>query len=159
MPQYDVEYKKEVVKYFEEHGKTATMQKYGHSDSVIYRWKRKSETVGFMRKKRKTYSVDEKLKILRYYWENGLTETERKYDINSAVFFKWERKYREYGIAGLGIDGRGRPPKSLGKKRNLNKDEDLLAENQRLRMELDYLKKLDALVQEREEQEQKKKRE
>jgi len=39
---------------------------------------------------------------------------------------------------------RGRPPK-LDKE----VEEDLIAENQRLRMEIEYLKKLDALVQKR----------
>ena len=46
---------------------------------------------------------------------------------------------------------RGRPPK-LDKK----VEEDLIAENQRLRMEIEYLKKLDALVQKRLHEERKK---
>ena len=46
---------------------------------------------------------------------------------------------------------RGRPPK-LDKK----VEEDLIAENQRLRMEIEYLKKLDALVRKREQEEEKK---
>ena len=45
----------------------------------------------------------------------------------------------------------GRPPK-LDKK----VEEDLIAENQRLRMEIEYLKKLDALVRKREQNEAKK---
>ena len=45
---------------------------------------------------------------------------------------------------------RGRPPK-LDKK----VEEDLIAENQRLRMEIEYLKKLNALVSERVRQEKK----
>lgn len=43
------------------------------------------------------------------------------------------------------------------KKKNINENEDLLAELQRLRMENEYLKKLNALIQEREKSEQKKK--
>ena len=44
-------------------------------------------------------------------------------------------------------------------KKKLNKDieEDLIAENQRLRMKNEYLKKLNALVQERIKRENKKK--
>ena len=40
-------------------------------------------------------------------------------------------------------------------KKNTDKNEDLLAEVQRLRMENEYLKKLNALVQEREKSEKK----
>ncbi len=56
-------------------------------------------------------------------------------------------------FGGAYFDGkkRGRPPK-LDKK----VEEDLIAENQRLRMEIEYLKKLDALVRKREQEERKK---
>ena len=47
--------------------------------------------------------------------------------------------------------------KSAKPKKNVNENEDLLAEVQRLRMENEYLKKLNALVLEREKSEQKKK--
>lgn len=43
------------------------------------------------------------------------------------------------------------------KKLNKNIEQDLIAENQRLRMENEYLKKLNALVQERIKRENKKK--
>lgn len=157
MPKYDVEYKKEVLAYFDKNGISATCRKFGHNRSVIYRWKRKEETVGFVRKKTKTYTLNEKLDILNYYWKNGIVETERKFDTNSAVIFKWERLLKEHGIEALSYDGRRRKPNSLGTKKDVNKDKDLLEEVQFLRMENEYLKKLDALVQEREERELKKK--
>lgn len=157
MPKYDVEYKKKVLAFYEEYGLNATMRRFGHRDSVIYSWKRKSETVGFMRKKTKTYTQEEKMDILNFYWKNGCSETEREYDISKPVFYKWERLFREYGIKGLDYDGRGRKLESLGSKKDVNNDPDLLEEIQRLRMENLYLKKLDALVQEREERERKKK--
>lgn len=47
-----------------------------------------------------------------------------------------------------GKECKGRPPK-LDKET----EEDLIAENQRLRMEIEYLKKLDALVRKREQEE------
>ena len=47
----------------------------------------------------------------------------------------------------------GRPRKNDHTRKPLDKsvEEDLIAENQRLRMELEYLKKLDALVRAEEE--------
>ena len=87
----------------------------------------------------------------------GYAETEKKFDICASTINKWERLFKEHGLEGLAYDGRGRKPNYLGKKKNVNKDKDLLEEVQRLRMENLYLKKLDALVQQREEQEAKKK--
>ena len=63
----------------------------------------------------------------------------------------------EEGEVGFMTERRGR--KSTGRpKKPLSKsvEEDLIAENQRLRMEIEYLKKLDALVR-KEEQEKNKK--
>ena len=61
----------------------------------------------------------------------------------------WERIFLEEGAEGLMKERRG---KSYGSKKGrppkLDKkvEEDLIAENQRLRMEIEYLKKLSALV-------------
>ncbi len=157
MPKYSVQYKKKVVAYYKKNGQAKTIKKFGHSHSVIHKWLRKSETVGFMRKKNRTYTRLEKLEIINHYFKNGSVDTSRKYDIDQSVFMRWERILREYGEEGLEWDGRGRKIDHLGPKKDLNTDKDLLRENQRLRPELEYLKKLDALVQEREEREKKKK--
>ena len=92
----------------------------------------------------------------------SLTETAIKFNLgNHNVVGKWERIYYEEGPQGLYIERRGRSKNmsSKPKKKNLNKEieEDLIAENQRLRMENEYLKKLNALVQERIKRENKKK--
>ena len=95
----------------------------------------------------------------------GYNETMRKYfphlqSKNYEFLKKWERIFLEEGAEGLMKERRGnnntsgkrgRPPK-LDKK----VEEDLSAENQRLRMEIEYLKKLDALVQNRLQEERKK---
>ena len=53
---------------------------------------------------------------------------------------RWERKYIEEGPDRLYIQGyKSQFPK-------ITKSQDLIAENQRLKMELEYLKKLNALV-------------
>lgn len=64
---------------------------------------------------------------------------------------RWERIYLEEGAEGLMKERRGRtsidsPKRGRPPKLNKQVEEDLIAENQRLRMEIEYLKKLSALV-------------
>ena len=106
------------------------------------------------------YSTEFKMCVIMDMREHKLSykETVRKYwDISKGqednyknAVKRWERIFLEEGAEGLmkerrgknNISGkRGRPPK-LDKKI----EEDLIAENQRLRMEIEYLKKLSALV-------------
>ena len=112
--------------------------------------------------KQKRYSTEFKMCVIMDMREHhlGYNETVRKYwdiskgqeDNYKSVVKRWERIYLEEGVEGLmkerrGIackasgSNKGRPPK-LDRK----VEEDLIAENQRLRMEIEYLKKLSALV-------------
>ena len=80
----------------------------------------------------------------RKYWPD-LTRQEAHNHIKSIHL--WERIYLESGEAGLMEERRGRangPGKGRPRKIPLprNVEEDLIAENQRLRMEIAYLKKL-----------------
>ena len=65
---------------------------------------------------------------------------------------RWERIFLEEGAEGLMKERRGRASKASGSNKGrppkLDKkvEEDLIAENQRLRMEIEYIKKLSALV-------------
>ena len=92
----------------------------------------------------------------------GIMETERKYDVKHNVISKWERIFLEEGAEGLMKERRGRASKvdgiAKGRPHKLDKkiEEDLIAENQRLRMENEYLKKLSALVRKRMLKEEKK---
>ena len=119
----------------------------------------------FMAKKgtiQQKYSAEFKIGVIMDMREHhlGYRETVRKYwnvsrgqDLNYINAVKrWERIYLEEGAEGLmkerrgractaGGTRKGRPPK-LDKK----VEEDLIAENQRLRMEIEYLNKLSALV-------------
>ena len=117
----------------------------------------------------KKYSPEFKISVILDMRKHclGYHETMRKYfphlgQRNFQFLKQWERKYLEEGIEGLTKDNRGRPTvngKKRGRPPKLDKqvEEDLIAENQRLRMENEYLKKLSALVQERIERERKKK--
>ena len=110
----------------------------------------------------KNYSAEYKLNVIMDMREHrlGYEETARKYDIpNYRVIQRWERIFLEEGAEGLMKERRGRACAASGTKKGRPPkldpkiEEDLIAENQRLRMEIEYLKKLDALVREREERE------
>ena len=82
-------------------------------------------------------------------------ETAERFGLRHKRVQDWERIYLTEGPEGLYVDHRGRG--STGRPRKLPKEveEDLLAENQRLKAELAYLKKLQALVSEREQRQKK----
>ena len=74
------------------------------------------------------------------------SETERQYGVARSRIRAWERIYLEEGVEGLAVERRGR--KSTGRPVKLSKsvEEDLIAENQRLRAEVEYLKNLQAFA-------------
>lgn len=111
-------------------------------------------------KSNRKYPGKFKIKVVEHMLKEHLSygETGRIYEIRDNRVRLWERIYLEEGPEGLKIErrgkgskgGPGRPPKL-----DAQVEADLLAEVQRLRMENDYLKKLNALVQERERRERK----
>ena len=112
--------------------------------------------------KQKKYSSEFKLCVIMDMREHhlGYKETVRKYwDISKGqednyknIVKRWERIFIEEGAEGLMKERRGRACKASGSnkghppKLDRKVEEDLIAENQRLRMEIEYLKKLSALV-------------
>lgn len=106
----------------------------------------------------RTYDGDFKRKVIEDMRGNRLSqrETAIKYEVSRSMLQRWERIYLEEGVEALYEERRGRacgPNKSQRRKLDKQIEEDLIAENQRLRAEVDYLKKLHALVQKRERQE------
>lgn len=110
-------------------------------------------------RKNKKYSPEFKISVIIDMREHhlGYRETMRKYfphlKENCFEFLKkWERIFLEEGAEGLMKERRGRAGKSSGTRKDRfpkfdkKAEEDLIAENQRLRMEIGYLKKLNALV-------------
>ena len=122
-------------------------------------------------RKNKVYSAEFKIGVIMDMREHhlGFRETARKYELTvtseasaATMVQRWERIYLEEGAEGLMKERRGRACRASGTRKGrppkLDKkvEEDLIAENQRLRMEIEYLKKLDALVQKRLQEEKKK---
>lgn len=105
-----------------------------------------------------TYTGDFKVSVVEYMHKTGasIRKTAAHFNIPSfGTVSKWERIYYEQGKEALYEERRGRTVRMGTKrqqkpKKNIEKNEDLLSEVQRLRMENEYLKKLNALIQERE---------
>ena len=111
--------------------------------------------------KQKKYSAEFKIRVILDMREHhlGYCETARKYDLGDPkkgtcvhTLQRWERIFLEEGAEGLMKERRGKACKASGSnkgrppKLDRKVEEDLIAENQRLRMEIEYLKKLSALV-------------
>ena len=160
MAKFSLEEKLEAVQRVRDGmSKKASGKIIGCSEPVVHQWCLLYEKHGVkgLLTKHGTYSGDFKLSVIEYMHKNRLSyyETSAHFGIPSKTQVqKWERIYYEEGPQGLYRDNRGRKSKMSSdnpRKKKLNKktEEDLIAEIQRLRMENDYLKKLQALVQER----------
>ena len=114
-----------------------------------------------MSKKQKKYSSEFKIRVIMDMREHrlGYRETARKYKLTvtseasaANMVQRWERIFLEEGAEGLMKERRGRACAASGTRKGRppkldpKVEEDLIAENQRLRMEIEYLKKLSALV-------------
>lgn len=80
----------------------------------------------------------------------GYRETATRFQIRHKQIQDWERIYLAEGPEGLAVERRGRGSKGRPKEIPKEAEGDLLAEVQWLRAENEYLKKLQALVLERE---------
>ncbi len=106
-----------------------------------------------------SYTGDFKISVVEYIHNTGasIRQAAAYFNIPSPpTISKWEHIYFEQGKEALYIDNRGRANKMKNtmkkesQKKNVQENEDLLTEVQRLRMENAYLKKLNALIHARE---------
>ncbi len=170
MSKYSDEFKLQVVKYCIEgkHSRNGTAKEFNiPSSTIVKEWIKKYKehgVEGLIKQQKSSYSGEFKQSVIEYMHNNHLSATETAVHFrlgSTSVVLKWERIYYEKGPQALYEErcGRSRKMDSKPKKKKLNKqvEEDLIAENQRLKMENEYLKKLNALVQERIKRENKKK--
>lgn len=107
----------------------------------------------------KRYTAEFKQHVLETMREEKLSysETARQFEVNDHHRIQeWERIYLTEGPEGFQIERRGRGSKGCPLKLDKKVEEDLIAENQRLRAENAYLKNLQALVLEDERHQHKK---
>ncbi len=161
MTKYSIETKKKLIKLIEQErysiGGAARILKV--SKSLAKRWYALYSYHGYegLVIKKHNYDGKFKVKVVEYMHKNHLSvkEASAKFGIPSdATLLNWERIYYEQGAKGLLIDRRGRPRKGMNKDKDKPKlsedvERDLIAEIQYLRMENAYLKKYNALVQEK----------
>lgn len=110
------------------------------------------------------YTVDFKVNAINVYQQEGLSlsATCLRFHIPSpSVLKKWLDKYKEQGETGLFIETRGRKamaPKKPSRKTTKPKtrEQELEEQLEYLKLENQYLKKLQALIQQEEQQKSKK---
>lgn len=113
--------------------------------------------VGLLPRKNQTYPINFKLKVLNSIEQEHLSlkETRLKFNIpTDSIIIKWKKDFAKFGIDGIMPKPKGRPNFMSNFKRKkrksdkpLTREEELLLENEKLRCEIDYLKKLQALIQ------------
>lgn len=159
MAKYSVELKQEIVDYYLS-GKVSyknTAKKYKVDKGDVIKWVAAYHQHGIegLLIKNLTYTGDFKLSVVEYMHITGLSarKTAAYFNIPSfATVCKWERTYLEEGADALYEEHRGcknhmsGPMKDKKPKLKNDTEEDLITEVQRLRMENEYLKKLNALI-------------
>jgi transposase len=131
---------------------------------MLYRWIfqfRHLGELGLESKQNDSYSPAFKLKVLRAIEKHGLSLPQAcvKFSLGGdAIIINWQRKLKEFGIAGLVNKPKGQRlmekpkyAKKLKFKHPLTREQELLLELESLRAENALLKKLQALIQAEEE--------
>lgn len=144
-----------VVKEYQEGilGIRPLAKKYGiNSKSSVDRWIKVYGEFGAeglkSKKYKNTYSVQFKLDVISYMKSTGSSETETALHFgltNPTLITSWKKAFLEGNVGGLNKH-KGRPPMSKSKKneKKTTYEQELERENELLRLEVEYLKKLKA---------------
>ena len=155
MGRHDIEVRKKAAELIDSgYGKAALAGALAISASIAEHWIYAYKAVGreafmSMGSIRRSYDYETKLAAVRGFLEGGLTKQEAmaKHAIASLTAFeRWVKAYREGGPEALRPRPKGRPRRDVGDPpRPATREQELEAENRRLRAEVAYLKKLRAL--------------
>ncbi len=159
---YDLDFKIKVIAYYKQgHTEGATGEKFGVNPRFVRKWIEQYQHSGIDAIKPKTsktkYSSDFKYKVIALMLAEGLSQSETalKFHISSpALISHWHKAYRLYGMSGLTskYEGSNTMASPITNKPDDEKTPtELKRELQYLRAENAYLKKLDALLREREQ--------
>lgn len=168
MTKYDERFKLEVVQQYLSGmaGYKVVAKRHGLAYSMVRKWvnlHRQHGAAG-LAKKSSHYDADFRLSVLKRMWDGDLSygQVAAEFNIRSAgSISQWERCYHCGGIDALIPRSRGKPnkmPTPDDTKPQLPPDgaertrDELVAEVNHLRMEVAYLKKLQALVQSQQQQ-------
>lgn len=144
----------------------AAARRYGVSAKNAKHWYRLYQAGGFeaVLVTRQTYTGEFKWQAIQYRQAHGLSYGQAAAHLgipSPTQILVWERRFEQQGFAGLPTTRKGRIP-SMAKAKQpkkpdppLTPEEKLELENKQLRMEVDYLKKLNALIAKREKSEKK----
>lgn len=160
---YTVKKKLEVINYvLDGHSCNLASHIFDIGLSTIRKWVKAYKAYGMegikIKKHNPTpYNGDFRVHVVEYMHEHLLSGSEAAILFNipsSTTISQWEAIYLRDGPAGLYLKPKERSKNMKDKlpKAPETRDKETLAEeNRRLRMEVEYLKKLNALIQEREE--------
>lgn len=133
-------------------------EQFGINKSVLSRSYRLLEKHGKdgLRSHLYNWTAEQKNQVLKYMRDNELSCQEVSIQLGisgSSTVWQWEQQYLENGIEGLENKKKGRKPRIPKAKPPKTREEELLDRIQYLEAENAYLKKLNALVAEREKRE------
>lgn len=176
MAKYEEGLKREIVKRYlaGSAGYKALGKEFGIDPRAISRWVHRYHHHGDtgLQKKHGKYDARFKLSVLKRMWQDELSYTQvaALFDlrVSTAVISSWERLYHGGGLAALESKPKGRrktmttPQSPTPPAESASEDtrtlKEVLKENEYLRAEVAYLKKLKALIQAKETAAQKKRR-
>ncbi|MBX0315414.1 helix-turn-helix domain-containing protein [Planococcus glaciei] len=161
MAKYSEDFKLRMVKEYAEGalGYTLLARKYGiPSSTPIKQWVLAYQVLGeeglWKKQTNQVYSVQFKVDVLHFMKQTGASyqDTAIQFKMNNpSLITTWNHRFLEKGIAGLEERTKGRPPMSKKPKSRTENQEKLPSreaqlerENELLRLEMAYLKKLKA---------------